>query len=250
MVEVPVGSDDLGETVLQRRGGVYGVPPAHVRRLDQVQHPGQDRAVEVVESEHVVAAAAELLRAFFRERILDSARALGYPGPDPLARGLRRGRAGAIGVVSDTPLSYAFDDPAASAVLAGVWATPEEVGLGVVRVPPRGERVSRPPGGAGGTQAFGGCSCQAGARRRPPLVLLVGEGLPALSAVSGVGSVLSRALGRVAVVRQRIPYRAGPHVQRSLGEPLVQRSGTGLEPGDVAKSGEDVVGSHGRGSVP
>ena len=35
------------------------------------------------------------------------------------ARGLRQGRAGVIGVVSDTPLSYAFDDPAAAAVLGG-----------------------------------------------------------------------------------------------------------------------------------
>ena len=54
-----------------------------------------------------------------RERILESAAQLGYPGPDPLARGLRRGRAGAIGLISDTSLSYAFDDPAASAVIAG-----------------------------------------------------------------------------------------------------------------------------------
>ncbi|WP_027482021.1 LacI family DNA-binding transcriptional regulator, partial [Deinococcus pimensis] len=29
-----------------------------------------------------------------RERILETARELGYSGPDPLARGLRRGRSG------------------------------------------------------------------------------------------------------------------------------------------------------------
>jgi DNA-binding LacI/PurR family transcriptional regulator len=73
-----------------------------------------------------------------RERILESARRLGYPGPDPLARGLRRGHAGAIGLVSDTNLSYAFDDPAASAVIAGVCATAEEEGLGLLLVPPGG----------------------------------------------------------------------------------------------------------------
>jgi DNA-binding LacI/PurR family transcriptional regulator len=67
-----------------------------------------------------------------RERILDTARKLGYPGPDPLGRGLRRGRAGAIGVVSDTKLSYAFHDPAASAVLTGVCASAEEEGLGML----------------------------------------------------------------------------------------------------------------------
>lgn len=73
-----------------------------------------------------------------RERILERARALGYPGPDPLGRGLRRGRAGAIGVVSDTALSYAFEDPAASAVIAGVCASAEEEGLGMLLVPPGG----------------------------------------------------------------------------------------------------------------
>ncbi len=70
-----------------------------------------------------------------RERILDHARERGYPGPDPLARGLRRGRAGAIGVVSDTSLSYAFDDPAASAVIAGICAAAEAEGLGLLLVP-------------------------------------------------------------------------------------------------------------------
>jgi len=78
------------------------------------------------------------LSAGLRERILESARALGYPGPDPLGRGLRRGRAGAIGVVSDTRLSYAFADPAASEVIAGVCAATEEEGLGLLLVPPGG----------------------------------------------------------------------------------------------------------------
>ena len=78
------------------------------------------------------------LSAELRERILARAQALGYTGPDPLARGLRRGRAGAIGLVSDTPLSYAFDDPAASAVMAGLCSVTEEQGLGLVLVPTGG----------------------------------------------------------------------------------------------------------------
>ena len=73
-----------------------------------------------------------------RERILERAEALGYPGPDPLARGLRRGRAGAIGIVSDTGLSYAFDDPAASAVIGGICAVTEREGLGLLLVPSGG----------------------------------------------------------------------------------------------------------------
>ncbi|WP_295821246.1 LacI family DNA-binding transcriptional regulator [uncultured Deinococcus sp.] len=55
-----------------------------------------------------------------RERILDTARSLGYRGPDPLARSLRRGRTGVIGVVYDAPLEYAFADPAAAMFLGSV----------------------------------------------------------------------------------------------------------------------------------
>jgi DNA-binding LacI/PurR family transcriptional regulator len=75
------------------------------------------------------------LSAGLRERIVEHARERGYPGPDPLARGLRRGRAGAIGLISDTGLSYAFADPAASAVMAGVCAAAEEEGLGLLLIP-------------------------------------------------------------------------------------------------------------------
>jgi DNA-binding LacI/PurR family transcriptional regulator len=75
------------------------------------------------------------LSAELRERILARAHELGYTGPDPLARGLRRGRAGAVGLVSDTPLSYAFDDPAASAVMAGLCSVTEAQALGLVLVP-------------------------------------------------------------------------------------------------------------------
>jgi DNA-binding LacI/PurR family transcriptional regulator len=70
-----------------------------------------------------------------RARILDTARRLGYPGPDPLARGLRRGRAGALGLVYDTRLTYAVRDPAAAAFLGGVCGPAEEAGLGLVLVP-------------------------------------------------------------------------------------------------------------------
>jgi DNA-binding LacI/PurR family transcriptional regulator len=78
------------------------------------------------------------LSAALRERILDRAEALGYPGPDPLARGLRRGRAGAIGVISDTGLAYAFADPAAAAVLGGVCGAAEAEGLGLLLIPAGG----------------------------------------------------------------------------------------------------------------
>ena len=70
-----------------------------------------------------------------RERVLAAAHRLGYPGPNPLAAGLRRGRVGAIGVIYDNGLSYAFDDPVAVALLAGVTEVTEPAGSGLLLVP-------------------------------------------------------------------------------------------------------------------
>src|SRR3954454_15743048 len=55
-----------------------------------------------------------------RERILDTARRLGYPGPNPAARSLRRGRAGSIGLLLGEALAYAFQDPGAIEFLRGL----------------------------------------------------------------------------------------------------------------------------------
>jgi DNA-binding LacI/PurR family transcriptional regulator len=60
------------------------------------------------------------LSAALRERILATARELGYPGPDPAARRLRRGRAGSIGLLFGEALTYVFQDPGAVAFLGGV----------------------------------------------------------------------------------------------------------------------------------
>jgi DNA-binding LacI/PurR family transcriptional regulator len=55
-----------------------------------------------------------------RERILRAARELGYPGPNPAARSLRRGRAGSIGLLFGEALTYVFQDPAAVEFLRGL----------------------------------------------------------------------------------------------------------------------------------
>lgn len=67
-----------------------------------------------------------------RERILSTAHNLGYYGPDPLARSLRRGRTGVIGVVYDAPLEYAFADPAASMFLGSVTHALQEDALNLL----------------------------------------------------------------------------------------------------------------------
>ena len=48
-----------------------------------------------------------------RERVFETAGRLGYHGPDPVGRSLRRQRTDVVGVLYSNPLSYAFEDPAA-----------------------------------------------------------------------------------------------------------------------------------------
>lgn len=72
-----------------------------------------------------------------RERILETARLLGYAGPDAAARSLRRGRAGAIGLLLTETLSYAFADPYSVGFLRGVAEVAESHGSGLLLIPLR-----------------------------------------------------------------------------------------------------------------
>lgn len=74
------------------------------------------------------------LSAELRERILATAKRLGYAGPDPVARSLRTRRAGAVGLVITEPLTYSFSDPAALNFVAGLAESCEEVGQGLLLV--------------------------------------------------------------------------------------------------------------------
>ena len=75
------------------------------------------------------------LSAPLRARVLEAARRLGYPGPDPVARSLRTRRAGAVGLLLTEALSYAFRDPAATGFLEGLALACEEAGQGLLLVP-------------------------------------------------------------------------------------------------------------------
>ena len=70
-----------------------------------------------------------------RKRVLDAAAALGYPGPDPAARRLRTGRAGAVGLIFAERLVYQFTDPAAPAFLRGVARGMQEAPSGLLLIP-------------------------------------------------------------------------------------------------------------------
>src|SRR5215211_1001061 len=61
-----------------------------------------------------------------RERILETAGRLGYQGPDPVGRSLRRQRTDVVGVLYSNPLSYTFDDPAAVSFMGGLSSVTEE----------------------------------------------------------------------------------------------------------------------------
>ena len=79
----------------------------------------------------------EKLSPALRERVLATATRLGYSGPDPLAATLRRGHVGALGLLFDDPLPYAFTDPAAVLFFEGIATVCERERVGLVLVPSR-----------------------------------------------------------------------------------------------------------------
>lgn len=76
----------------------------------------------------------ERLSPRLRDRVLDTARELGYAGPHPLAATLSRGRVNALGLVYDDPMSFAFSDPAAVLFLQGVSEVCENEDLALVLI--------------------------------------------------------------------------------------------------------------------
>jgi DNA-binding LacI/PurR family transcriptional regulator len=70
-----------------------------------------------------------------RSKVLAAAAQLGYAGPDPSARSLRRGSTRTLGVVLGEHLSYAFDDPEAVSFLAGIADVCADHGYGMTILP-------------------------------------------------------------------------------------------------------------------
>lgn len=76
------------------------------------------------------------LSAATRERVLAAAADLGYGGPDPAGRSLRRRQAGAVGVLMSENLAYAFTDPGLVAFMSGLASELGTAGLAMLLVPP------------------------------------------------------------------------------------------------------------------
>jgi DNA-binding LacI/PurR family transcriptional regulator len=123
------------------RGRLPGMSPRPSRRPT-----ARDVAAELGVSAKTVSNAygrPDQLSAALRERILAAAARLGYPGPHPVAAGLRRGRVGAVGVAYANRLSYAFDDPVARELLAGMTSVAESAGAGLLLLPGSSELEQR-----------------------------------------------------------------------------------------------------------
>jgi len=75
------------------------------------------------------------LTAELREKIFEVAREIGYAGPNPAARKLRRGRTDTIGVLFTEELTFAFSDPAAVTLLRGVSEVLSSRDLGLLLLP-------------------------------------------------------------------------------------------------------------------
>lgn len=77
-----------------------------------------------------------------RARILAAAEKLGYAGPDPVARSLRRRASWVVAVVLGDRLGQSFRDPVSIALLDGLAEHLSPHGLGMLLVPPQQDGVS------------------------------------------------------------------------------------------------------------
>ncbi|MEV4349935.1 LacI family DNA-binding transcriptional regulator [Actinoplanes sp. NPDC049596] len=165
------------------------------------------------------------------DKVRAAARELGYPGPHPAARSLRRGRVGSLGVVLGERLSYAFDDPQAARFLAGVSDVCAAEGVGLTLVPIAGgpsdaQRVTQ--------AAVDGFVVWTTSDDDPVLDAVAGTGLPAvvhagpgkhgLPVIGIDDGAAARAIGEVAFAGARRPV--------VLGFPLDRRRTRQLLTGD------------------
>ena len=140
-----------------------------------------------------------------RSKVLAAAAQLGYPGPDPSARSLRRGRSRTLGVVMGEHLSYAFDDPQAVSFLSGVAEVCADRGYGMTLVPITGaaDDVGRVTDAAVDgfivwTTSDDDPVLAAVQSTRRPAVVHGGPALPGLHLVSIDNREAARAIGAIA----------------------------------------------------
>lgn len=143
------------------------------------------------------------------ERILAEAERIGYSGPDPAARQLRRGRADAIGLVLTDALPFAFEDHAAVGFLAGVAQTCEETGRSLVMLPSGSVSGSGSSSGSGSVRPVGAAAPLRGAASVPPLGTVAIDGVIVYSVGDREPVLAAAQVRRIPIVVVDQPH-AGP----------------------------------------
>ena len=115
-----------------------------------------------------------------RGRVFETAGKLGYHGPDPVGRSLRRQRTDVVGVLYSNPLSYAFDDPAAVSFLSGLSSVTEGADLGLLLVPAAGGASGGRDPRAAAQAAVDGFVIYSMSDREPLLAAALDRRLPAV----------------------------------------------------------------------
>jgi DNA-binding LacI/PurR family transcriptional regulator len=171
-----------------------------------------------------------------RTRVLAAAAELGYGGPDPRARSLRRGSTLTLGVVMGEHLSYAFDDPGAVAFLAGVAEVCADRGYGMTILPITGaaDDVSRVTEAAVDgfivwTTSDDDPVLPAVRATRRPAVIHSGPSRDGLQLVSIDNRAAARSIGAVAFAEARRPAV----VSQPLTRDRVSRITRGVDLGEV-----------------
>jgi len=120
------------------------VPDPEVIRAMTTSRPTLDTVAEAAGVSRMTVSNAynrpDQLSAATRERVLAVAAELGYGGPDPAGRSLRRGRAGTVGVLLTENLTYAFTDPGLVQFLRGVADEMSSAGMAMLLLPADADR--------------------------------------------------------------------------------------------------------------
>lgn len=147
-----------------------------------------------------------------RAKVLAAAAKLGYGGPDASARSLRRGSTLTVGVVLGEHLSYAFDDPGAVSLLAGIADVCAGNGYAMTILPITGseEDAARLTDAAVDgyvvwTTSEDDPTLEAVRATRRPAVVHGGPTVPGLALVSIDNRAAAQAIGAVAFASARRP---------------------------------------------
>ena len=167
-----------------------------------------------------------------RAKVLAAAARLGYAGPDPSARSLRRGSTRTLGVVLGEHLNYAFDDPGAVSFLAGIADVCADRGYGMTILPITGAAEDLPriidaavDGFIVWTTSDDDPVLAAVRARRRPAVVHGGPAVRGLGLVSIDNRAAARAVGAIAFAAARRPAVVSQPLSRERRSTITRGAG-------------------------